>query len=45
MGDLPLDAEMRIRLWEGDRPYGMTYRSFVYPSKDLVMGCVMIARR
>ena len=43
--DVPLDAEMRIRLWEGDRPDGMAYRTFVNPSKDLVVGCVMIARR
>jgi hypothetical protein len=43
--DLPPDAETGIRLWEGDRPDGMAYRTYVNSSKDLEIGCVMIARR
>lgn len=34
VGDVPLDAEKGIRLWEGDRPDGMAYRTFVNPWKD-----------
>jgi hypothetical protein len=45
VGDVPLDGETRSACGRVTDLVRLAYRTFVYPSKDLVMGSVMIARR
>jgi hypothetical protein len=44
-GDVPLDAETGSACGRVTDLVRLAYRTCVYPSKDLVIGSVMIARR